>query len=87
VTEPTAEDYLRIPKIATANLELVKSDSFICPDDIIPSLIIFDKPQQCLTLLMHLKKFSELLVSWGQGTKAIQISKIISRAYSLFELI
>lgn len=51
----------------------------------IPSLIIKEKPQQSLALLMHLKKFSEMLVAWGQSSKAIQISKIISRSYALYE--
>jgi len=51
----------------------------------IPSLIIKEKPQQSLALLMYLKKFSEMLVAWGQSSKAIQISKIISRSYALYE--
>ena len=53
----------------------------------IPSLLIKDKPHQSLALLMHLKKFSEMLFAWGQSSKAILISKIISKSYTLFETI
>lgn len=51
----------------------------------VPSLIIKERPQQTLAMLIYLKKFSEMLLSWDQKSKAIQISKIISRSYELFE--
>ena len=66
-----------------ADLVLIKNDAF--NSQAVPSLIIKEKPHQSLALLMHLKKFSELLVAWGQSSKAIQVSKIISRAYALYE--
>lgn len=53
----------------TADLVLIKTD--VSNSEMVPSLIINEKPHQSLALLMYLKKFSELLVAWGQSSKAI----------------
>ena len=74
-------------KVATADLHLMKIGNSQNQSAFIPSLLIKDKPHQSLVLLMHLKKFSEMLFAWGQSSKAILISKIIYRSYSLYETI
>ena len=46
---------------------------------------LLDFPDQTITLLLHLKKFAELLLAWGLNAQAIQICKVISRTVHLLE--
>lgn len=51
----------------------------------IDGLQLLDFPDQTASLLLHLKKFAELLLAWGFNAQAIQICKVISRTVHLLE--
>ena len=46
---------------------------------------LLDFPDQTIALLLHLKKFAELLLAWGFNAQAIQICKVISRTVHLLD--
>jgi hypothetical protein len=44
------------------------------------SLILFDDPGTSNVLLFYLKGYSEMLLSWGLTSKAVQACKVASKA-------
>ena len=49
------------------------------------SLMLSDDPHNSLVLMLYLKRYSELLFSWGETVRAVQACKLVASACQLLE--
>lgn len=48
----------------------------------VASLVLADRPNESIQMLVYLKKLSELLFAWEQTSKSIMIQKVINKTYN-----
>lgn len=48
------------------------------------SLMLNDDPHNAMVLMLYLKRYSELLFTWGERARAIEACKLVASAYNIF---